>query len=97
MEVKKAIGDGADYIGAGPIYPTLSKADAEPVKGTSLIEEVRKSDIRIPIVGIGGINEDNVRAVIEAGADGVSVITAISLAEDIYKSAAALKKTVSCI
>lgn len=97
MEVKKAIADGADYIGAGPIYPTSTKEDAEPVKGTSLIEEVRKNGIRIPIVGIGGINEGNARAVIEAGADGVSVITAISLAEDIYKSAAALKKTVSCI
>lgn len=97
MEVKKAIADGADYIGAGPIYPTLTKADAEPVKGTSLIEEVRKSGIRIPIVGIGGINEGNARAVIEAGADGVSVITAISLAADVSGSSSALKKAVAGI
>ncbi|MGG4489271.1 thiamine phosphate synthase [Metabacillus idriensis] len=94
-EVKKAIADGADYIGAGPIFPTLTKADAEPVKGTSLIEEVRKSDIRIPIVGIGGINVGNARSVIEAGADGVSVITAISLAADVLESSSGLKKAVA--
>jgi thiamine-phosphate pyrophosphorylase len=94
-EVEKAINDGADYIGAGPIYPTLTKTDAKPVKGTSLLEEVRNSGIMIPIVGIGGITAENARAVIEAGADGVSVITSISLAEDVYKSATALKKSVS--
>ncbi|UAL50304.1 MULTISPECIES: thiamine phosphate synthase [Metabacillus] len=94
-EVEKAIEDGADYIGAGPIYPTRTKTDAKPVKGTSLLEEVRNCGILIPIVGIGGITAENARAVIEAGADGVSVITSISLAEDVYKSAAALKKSVS--
>ncbi|TDL83043.1 thiamine phosphate synthase [Peribacillus frigoritolerans] len=97
MEVKKAIADGADYIGAGPIYPTRTKADAEPVKGTSLIEEVRKTGIRIPIVGIGGINEGNASAVIDAGADGVSVITAISLAADVFERSSALKKAVAGI
>lgn len=93
-EVKKAMADGADYIGAGPIYPTLTKLDAEPVKGTALIEEVRNSGILVPIVGIGGIQADNAHEVIEAGADGVSVITAISLSENVYESAAALKKAV---
>lgn len=93
-EVKKAMADGADYIGAGPIYPTLTKLDAEPVKGTALIEEVRNSGILVPIVGIGGIQADNAHEVIKAGADGVSVITAISLSENVYESAAALKKAV---
>ncbi|WP_191561406.1 thiamine phosphate synthase [Metabacillus idriensis] len=93
-EVKKAMADGADYIGAGPIYPTLTKLDAEPVKGTALIEEVRDSGILVPIVGIGGIQADNAHEVIEAGADGVSVITAISLSENVYESADALKKAV---
>lgn len=93
-EVKKAMADGADYIGAGPIYPTLTKLDAEPVKGTALIEEVRNSGILVPIVGIGGIQADNAHEVIEAGADGVSVITAISLSENVYESADALKKAV---
>lgn len=93
-EVEKAITDGADYIGAGPIYQTLTKVDAEPVKGTVLIEEVRNSGIQIPIVGIGGIQADNASAVIEAGADGVSVITAISLSENVFESASALRKAV---
>lgn len=93
-EVKKAMKDGADYIGAGPIYPTETKEDAEPVKGTLLIEEVRKAGITIPIVGIGGITSANARAVIEAGGDGVSVISAISLSEDPCRAAEGLLKSV---
>lgn len=92
-EVKKAMKDGADYIGAGPIYPTATKEDAEPVKGTLLIEEVRRAGITIPIVGIGGITSANARAVIEAGGDGVSVISAISLSEDPCRAAEALSKS----
>jgi thiamine-phosphate pyrophosphorylase len=93
-EVEKAIADGADYIGAGPVYQTLTKVDAEPVKGTVLIEEVRNSGIGVPIVGIGGIQADNASSVIEAGADGVSVITAISFSGNVSKSASDLKKAV---
>lgn len=52
------------------------------MQGVTLIEEVRRQGISIPIVGIGGITADNAAPVIEAGADGVSMISAISQAED---------------
>ncbi|MBR7879547.1 MULTISPECIES: thiamine phosphate synthase [Bacillus] len=81
-EVKRAEEAGADYVGMGPVYPTETKKDAEAVQGVTLIEEVRRQGITIPIVGIGGITADNAAPVIEAGADGVSMISAISQAED---------------
>ncbi|MFP7231401.1 thiamine phosphate synthase [Bacillus subtilis] len=81
-EVKQAEVDGADYVGLGPIYPTETKKDTRAVQGVSLIEAVRRQGIGIPIVGIGGITIENAAPVIQAGADGVSMISAISQAED---------------
>jgi thiamine-phosphate pyrophosphorylase len=93
-EAVSAIREGADYVGIGPIFPTTTKVDAKPSQGTRLIETLRKKDITIPIVGIGGITSENVRSVVEAGADGVSVITAISHAESPMEAARALRKNV---
>jgi len=89
-EAMLALQDGADYFGIGPVYPTKTKEDAKPSKGTSLIEALRKNGYTIPIVGIGGITSENAASVIEAGADGVSVITAISHAKSQRVAAGAL-------
>lgn len=86
-EVKQAEADGADYVGMGPVYPTETKKDTKAVQGVSLIEAVRRQGISIPIVGIGGITLENAAPVIEAGADGVSMISAISMAQDPEESA----------
>ncbi|EDL66506.1 thiamine phosphate synthase [Bacillus sp. SG-1] len=77
-EAEHAIAAGADYLGIGPIYPTLTKEDAKAVQGLTFIQELRESGIVIPLVGIGGITAENAAPIIGAGADGVSVITAIS-------------------
>jgi thiamine-phosphate pyrophosphorylase len=79
-EAKKAVSEGADYLGIGPIYQTSTKEDAKEESGTALIEQIRAVGMDIPIVGIGGITAVNAGAVVKAGADGVSVITAISMA-----------------
>lgn len=86
-EAKQAIADGADYLGIGPIYPTTSKDDARAVQGTKIIEELRDSGISIPLVGIGGITEHNAAPVIAAGADGISIISAIAGTEDSEEAA----------
>lgn len=75
-EVVQASKDGADYVGIGAVYATGSKADAGAPIGTSLIERVSK-ELRLPNVGIGGIDAGNASAVTAAGADGVAVISAI--------------------
>ncbi|WAT80581.1 thiamine phosphate synthase [Bacillus safensis] len=93
-EVKQAIKDGADYVGMGPVYPTETKKDTRSVQGVSLITEVRSHGLQIPIVGIGGIAYDNAAPVIQAGADGVSIISAISQSVDPKKAAEELKSLV---
>ncbi|WP_160034524.1 thiamine phosphate synthase [Paenibacillus sp. An7] len=90
-EARLAQDQGADYIGVGPIYPTNSKEDAYAVQGPEVIESMRAQDLDIPIVGIGGITALNAARVLEAGADGVAVISAISLADDIAESVKRLR------
>ncbi|WP_071459643.1 thiamine phosphate synthase [Bacillus massilinigeriensis] len=77
-EANQAIEAGTDYFGVGPIYGTSTKTDALPPAGVGFIKELRSQGIDLPIVGIGGIDSNNAAAVIEAGADGVSIISAIS-------------------
>ena len=82
-EAQQAIRDGADYIGVGPMYPTSSKDDAQPVQGPELVWKLRQGGIVLPLVGIGGITADNASPVLSAGADGLAVISAITGAEDV--------------
>ncbi len=94
VEASRAIAAGADYLGIGPIYPTLSKDDAEPVRGTEVIQHVRRSGLTIPLVGIGGIHEHNAAPVLRDGADGVAVISAITAADAPGEATQRLKKTI---
>ncbi|PEK94095.1 thiamine phosphate synthase [Bacillus mycoides] len=94
-EARWAIENGADYLGVGPIFPTSTKKDTKAVQGTKGLKYFREQEITIPIVGIGGITIENTASVIEAGADGVSVISAISLAESAYESTKKLVEEVN--
>jgi thiamine-phosphate pyrophosphorylase len=93
-EAAHAIEQGADYLGIGPIYPTTTKEDAKPAKGMVLVQALRNLDIKFPIVGIGGIKPTNAEQVVKEGADGVSIITAISHAEHPSQATTALAKAV---
>lgn len=77
----QAEAEGADYVGVGPVYATGSKGDAGEPIGLGRIAEVSAS-VRIPVVGIGGIAVGNARAVVESGAAGVAVISAVMRADD---------------
>ncbi|KFN03216.1 thiamine phosphate synthase [Bacillus clarus] len=94
-EARWAIENGADYLGVGPIFPTSTKKDTKAVQGTKGLSHFREEGITTPIVGIGGITIENVSSVIEAGADGVSVISAISLADSACESAKKLAEEVN--
>ena len=78
--------EGADYIAVGSMFPTRSKAEFELV-GPDLLRKLR-AEIRVPLIGIGGITHDNVGEVIAAGADGVAVISAVCAADDPRAAAA---------
>lgn len=72
---------GADYIGYGPIFPTMTKENPDPVVGVDGLREAR-ARVRIPIVAIGGITAKNAADVRAAGADGVAVVSAVLAATD---------------
>ena len=80
----------ADYLGVGPIFPTGSKDDAAPAIGIEGLARIRR-EVNKPLVAIGGINRQNLRRVIEAGAAGAAVISAVTHAPDMVAAVAELK------
>jgi len=84
-EARRAEKDGAGYVAIGSIFPTGSKEVTRPASLERLLE-VRQA-VSIPVVAIGGINEENVAQVLEAGADAVAVISAVCGAEDVEEAA----------
>jgi thiamine-phosphate pyrophosphorylase len=74
-EAKKAEKEGADYLSIGAIYPTLTKEDAILVN-PSLLREI-KNEISLPIIAIGGINEENLIEVMKMGVDGIAMARAV--------------------
>jgi thiamine-phosphate pyrophosphorylase len=84
-EAKQALADGADYLGVGAIFSTATKESARAV-GVERIKEIKHA-VSLPVVAIGGINKDNLKDVIKAGADAAAVISAIMGAEDIEAAA----------
>lgn len=75
-QAKKAEADGADYIGIGPVFLTKTKRDADAPMGLETLEEITNS-VSIPTVAIGGITPINATSVMQAGVDGLAVISAI--------------------
>jgi len=75
-QFRRAAATSADYIAVGPIFPTTSKSNPDPVVGLELIRQVRNLTEK-PIVAIGGITVERAASVIEAGADCVAVIRGI--------------------
>ncbi len=65
----------ADYLGVGPVWPTPSKADADPPIGLAGLRAICEA-VSVPVVAIGGVDETNAVDCIRAGAAGVAVIRA---------------------
>jgi thiamine-phosphate pyrophosphorylase len=84
---------GADYLGVGAIFATGTKADAGSPVGLERIREIRRA-VQVPIVGIGGVTVANAADVIRAGAQGVAVITAVTLADDMVEATRQLREQV---
>lgn len=80
-----------DYVGIGPVYETGTKTDAGKPIGVDGFKNLR-NQILIPTVAIGGINLDNAGDVINAGADGIAVISGLFETEDITNTAKQFKE-----
>ena len=85
-QVREADETSADYLAFGPIFPTQSKENPDPVVGLAGLREARKLTRR-PLVAIGGITLENAPSVIAAGADSVAVIRDLFQVPDIAQRA----------
>jgi thiamine-phosphate diphosphorylase len=75
VDAREAARNRAGYVGAGPVWPTPSKPDADLPIGLEGLRDICRA-VPIPVVAIGGIDLSNARSCIEAGAAGIAVIRA---------------------
>ncbi len=88
-QLQAATLEPVDYIAIGPVFPTASKANPDPVVGLDGVRLARRMTPR-PVIAIGGITLDNAPGVWDAGADSIALISAIfAEAVDPAKSATA--------
>lgn len=93
-EAIEAQRQGVDYVSVSPIFATETKPDAGKPVGIELIKEI-KEKVSLPVVAIGGINEQNLRQVLEAGADAVAIISAIVCSKNVRETARRIVKALS--
>lgn len=91
-DAQAAAAHGADYVGVGPIYESVTKPGRTPL-GVEAVRRIREA-ISLPIVGISGIAPGRARPVVEAGAAGVAVISGVLRAEDPVQAANVLYEEV---
>jgi thiamine-phosphate pyrophosphorylase len=92
-QARKAEREGADYIAVSAIFRSPTKQDAKAV-GLEQLSQIIKA-VSIPVVAIGGINRQNIRDVIESGADAAAVISALLGEEDIESATRQLVKEIA--
>jgi thiamine-phosphate pyrophosphorylase len=93
-QARRAMEDGADYVGASPIFATPTKPDAPSPMGIAGLQELARV-CTLPIVAIGGLNASNAAAVLRAGATGLAVVSAIVSADDVERAARELKQIIT--
>lgn len=81
-QFRQALAEPVDYLAIGPVFPTGSKLNPDPVVGLAMVSEARRlrneSGRELPLVAIGGITRANAESVLKAGADSVAVIGDLS-------------------
>jgi len=84
-QLDAASGEPVDYVAIGPVFPTRTKENPDPVVGLEMVRQARALTSR-PLVAIGGMTRENARAVVEAGADGVAVVSDLLDAADLARA-----------
>lgn len=75
VQVREAAKMPVSYVAFGPVWPTGTKEDPDPVVGLDLLREAKTLVRGVPLVAIGGITEENIQTTLAAGADSVAVIS----------------------
>lgn len=91
-EALRAERDGADYLGAGAVFPTGTKRNVRALRYETLRNIC--AAVSIPVVAIGGVRLDNLGALAGSGVDGAAVVSAIFAAPDVEEAARALRAAV---
>jgi thiamine-phosphate pyrophosphorylase len=86
-QAKAAAAAGADYLGFGPIYPTGTKVNPDPVVGVGQLARVAAAVAPLPVVAIGGITPARAGEIADAGAAAACVISAVNRAADVVAAA----------
>jgi thiamine-phosphate pyrophosphorylase len=94
-QLRQAVRDGCDYVGVGPVNATPTKPGREPV-GLAYVAQAA-AECPIPCFAIGGIDLNNLAAVVAAGARRVAVVRAITAAPDPRAACAALLEALARI
>ena len=94
-EARAAVAVGADFLLAGTIFASPSHP-AGLTSGPQLIRALKQANAAIPLLAIGGITSANARQVMEAGADGIAVISTIFDAADIKRVVQELRIAIDC-
>ncbi len=89
-EARKAVENGADYLGLGAVFPTSTKTDVDQMSSETLRAICEAVDV--PVVAIGGISRDNIGKLAGSGVDGAALVSAIFSAEDIEAACRELRK-----
>jgi len=84
---------GADYLGVSPIFETKTKPDAGKPSGLQLLIDL-KENIKIPYVAIGGINEYNIKSVLDTGTRAVAIISAIITKDNVEEECKKFRKLI---
>lgn len=82
QQAQEAEQQGADYIGVGPIYPTATHQNPDPVVGIELLKKIRET-VKLPIVAIGGITKEKISEILETGTTSIAILQGILTKQDV--------------
>jgi thiamine-phosphate diphosphorylase len=93
VDARRAVADGADYLGVGPFAATGTKPDAGAAIGAAGLAQIVAA-VEVPVIAVGGLNAGNAAMALAAGAAGIAVGSAILAAADPAAAARQLRRLV---
>lgn len=95
-DARRAEGEGASYLGVGPVFATSTKAGLPEPMGPRGVERIAAAVV-IPVIAIAGVTVDNASSVIDAGAWGLAVVGAVYGSDDPVASVRELMEIAGCV
>jgi len=97
-DILRRVEEGADYIGLGPFRFTTTKRNLSPVLGIEgykqLMDQIRLSGIRIPIIAIGGIDIQDIAHILKSGIYGIAVSGLLTKSSELEKQFSLIKQEI---